>query len=140
MKHLFFVIFVLLTGCSSYSKYNEYNEKAPSGFTEVVTARKLAKMKPVDVLNLLKTNCCDGVMFEPGKVNWKVSDVEELQNLVDDKTEISPVATIMSSVSCRGGRYVSNVGREVQHLILAVKAGKYPLAQCSTYDLRLEKK
>ena len=129
-----------LSSCDSYVRNNEYDEKAPSGFTEIITSRKLVKMKPMQILNLLKSNCCDGVMFEPAKIFWKGSDAEELMAFVNDKTESSPAATIMSSVSCRGSRYVSTVGREAQHLILAIKAGKYPLAQCSTYDLNLEKK
>jgi hypothetical protein len=140
MKNIFFLVVISISvSCASYMKEHEYNEKAPSGFTEVITSRELAKMRPIQILNLLKNNCCDGIMFEPGKVTWSALDAEEVAKYVNDKTDSAAASTIMSSVSCRGARYVSSVGREARHLILAIKAGKYPLAQCSTYDLRLEK-
>jgi hypothetical protein len=118
---------------------HELNSKAPEGFSEIITARRLVKMKPIQILNLLKTNCCDGVMFEPANIKWNEKDAEELTKFLNDESDSSPAATIMSSVSCKGARYVSSVKREAQHLILAIKAGRYPVSQCSTYDLRLEK-
>lgn len=140
MKNIFLLAAMSILGsCASYVKEHEYNEKAPSGFTEIITSRQLAKMKPMQILNLLKNSCCDSVMFEPGKVTWSALDAEEVAKYLNDKTDSAPAATIMSSVSCRGARYVSSVGREARHLILAIKAGKYPVSQCSTYDLRIEK-
>jgi hypothetical protein len=134
------LVTLLFSSCSSYMKEHQYNAKAPEGFTEIVTARKLVKMTPIQILSLLKDNCCDGVMFEPAKVKWSDKDAQELSSYLEDESDSSPAATIMSSVSCKGARYVSTVKREAQHLILAIKAGRYPLSQCSTYDLNLEKK
>ena len=141
MKTLFFLLSTsLLNGCANgyMNKADEYN-RAPSGFTEIVTSKRLSKMKPIQIIKLLKENCCDAVMFEQSKtLNWTAQDMEALAPFLNDESDIAPVSTTVGSVSCRGARYVSTVKREVQHLIRAFKEKKYPLANCSTWDLRLD--
>lgn len=142
MKVLLFIIVTTLTlgGCANgyMNKADQYN-RAPSGFTEIVTAKRLSRMKPVQIIKMLKENCCDAVMFEQSKtLNWSVSDMEALTPYLEDESDSAPVSNTVGSVSCRGARYVSTVKREVQHLIRAFKEKKYPLAHCSTWDLKLD--
>ena len=142
MKTLFFVTMasLILGGCANgyMNKADQYN-RAPSGFTEIVTAKRLSKMKPVQIIKLLKENCCDAVMFEQSKtLSWTVADMEALTPYLEDESDSAPVVNTMGTVSCRGARYVSSVKREVQHLIRAFKEKKYPLAHCSTWDLKLD--
>lgn len=133
---------LLITGCANgyMNKADEYN-RAPSGFTEIVTSKRLSRMKPVQIIKLLKSNCCDAVMFEQAKsITWTKADMEELTPYLEDESPSAPVVSTMANVSCRGARYVSTTKHEVEHLIKAFKEKRYPLAHCSTYDLVLESK
>jgi hypothetical protein len=109
--------------------------------SEIITSKKLSQMKPIDIVKMLKKQCCNGVMFEPTKIDfWTEDDLEKIKPYLGDKSKSAPVVSTLSSISCRGKRYVSTVDREVKHLILAFKAKSYPLALCSTYDLHLNLK
>ena len=134
------LVSLILSSCANgyMNKADQYN-RAPSGFTEIVTSKRLSKMKPVQIIKMLKGNCCDAVMFEQAKnINWTKADIEELAPYLQDESASSPVVSTMANVSCRGARYVSTTKREVEHLIRAFKEKRYPLAHCSTYDLNLE--
>lgn len=132
-------LLINISGCANYMHEHEINQKAPSGFSEVITKRKLAKIKPVDVISLLKGNCCNAVLIETSTINfWNDQDIIALEPFLKDDSEAAPVSEINGSISCRGARYASSVSREAKHLIAAYKKKKYPLAQCSTYDLKLE--
>jgi hypothetical protein len=106
--------------------------------SEIITSKKLSRMKPIDIVKMLKKQCCNGVMFEPIKIDfWTEADLEKIKPFLGDISKSAPVVSTLSSISCRGKRYVSTVDREVQHLIRAFKEKKYPLSLCSTYDLHL---
>jgi hypothetical protein len=109
-----------------------------SGTNETISSKKLSSMRPIEVIQMLKDNCCNGVMFEPTDVQfWSISDIQDLETFLGDNTPSAPVVSSFSSVSCQGERYVSTIDREARHLIKAIKAGRYPLSLCSTYDLKL---
>jgi hypothetical protein len=118
-------MFLFLVGCASSER-------------RYVSSEKLVKMTPFDVLELLDDECCNGVVFEPTDVSvWEEANIPELEALLGDKSEISPAISKYSTIECRGEKYISTHDREVQHLIKAVKQGKYPLAMCSTHDFEV---
>ncbi len=124
---------VLATACSSQEVKTSL--RTPSGAP--VTSLELGQVTPVAVLESLKTNCCQGVMVEKTAVSfWGEAEIAQLQKYVDDHSPASPVYRATSPVICTGPQFVSTVGREARHLIAAIKKGIYPVAQCSTYDLR----
>lgn len=126
-----FISLVLMFGCSS-------NTRVPSSAPEIITAKKLSSMRPIEVVQMLKDHCCDGVLFEPTDVSfWNKSDIQDLESFLGDNTPSAPSVSTISNVMCNGEKYVSTTDREAKHLIKAIKIGKYPLALCSTYDLKL---
>lgn len=132
-----------LTSCGTLEdrRREEFYISSPAGFTEVVTSKRLYKLKPIQIIRLLKKNCCDAIMIEPSSVtNWTEEDIAEIRPMLGDESFVAPVASTSGTYSCRGPRYMSTVDREVQHLIQAFKEKTYPLAQCSTLDLKLETK
>lgn len=143
MKAIIFISLIILASCGTIEERRraDYYNNSPSGFTEVISSRKLRKIKPVQLVNYLKKNCCDAIMVEPTTIDfWTVEDINALAPMLGDEAFTSPVASTAGTVNCRGARYMSTVDREVQHLILAFKEKKYPLAQCSTLDLVIKTK
>ena len=111
---------------------------ASAGENEIITSKKLSQMKPIDIVKMLKKKCCNGVMFETTKIDfWTEADLEKIKPFLGDQSKSAPVVSTLSSISCRGNKYVSSVDLEVRHLLHAFKEKKYPLALCSTYDLHL---
>lgn len=133
MSKIFFSLLVLITisSCSSA-------KRTPSSAPEIITVTKLSKMKAIEVLQMLKDHCCDGIFFEATDVSfWGKSDIQDLESFLGDNTPSAPSVNTISDVICRGERYISTTDREARHLIKAIQIGKYPLALCSTYDLKL---
>jgi hypothetical protein len=133
MKNILPLIIITLTiSCSTYNR-------SPSSVPEIITSKKLAQMRPLEVVQLLKDNCCNGIVFEPTEVSfWNKNDIQDLETYLGDNTPSAPSVSSYSSIMCNRKRYISTVDREAKHLILAIKMGKYPQALCSTYDLKLE--
>jgi len=134
---------ISLTSCATLEdrRKEEFYNSSPAGFTEVVTSKRLSKLKPIQIIRLLKKNCCDAVMVEPTAVtNWTQEDMAEIRLMLGDQTFVAPVASTSGTYSCRGPTYMSTVDREVQHLIRAFKEKTYPLAQCSTLDFKIDSK
>lgn len=131
---------ILITSCSSLEDHRreEFYKNSPAGFTEVINSKKLAKLKPVQIIQLLKKNCCDAIMVQPTAItNWSAEDIKPLEQMLGDQSFIAPVASTSGTYSCRGPSYMSTVDREARHLIRAFKEKTYPLAQCSTLDLQI---
>ncbi len=131
---------ILIAGCSSLEDHRreEFYKNSPAGFTEVINSKKLAKLKPVQIIQLLKKNCCDAIMVQPTAItNWSAEDIKPLEQMLGDQSFIAPVASTSGTYSCRGPSYMSTVDREARHLIRAFKEKTYPLAQCSTLDLQI---
>lgn len=125
---------VFISGCVSSEK--QLSVRAPSG--EPVSSLELSQVSPTVVLESLKKHCCQGVVVEKTEVAfWGEAEISQLQKHVNDNSPAAPVYRSTSPVICTGTRFVSTVGREARHLIAAIKKGVYPLAQCSTYDLKL---
>lgn len=142
-KYFFYVLLIILAGCATLEdrRREEFYNNSPAGFTEVITSRRLSKLKPIQVIRLLKKNCCDAIMIEPSTVSyWSEADIAEIKPMLGDQSFVSPVASTSGTFSCRGPRYMSTVDREVQHLIRAFQEKTYPLAQCSTLDLQIKAK
>lgn len=101
---------------------------------------QLVKMKPVEVLEYLKNDCCDSRLVETTEIKniWTEEDLSELKSYLEDETVSSAVVKSTSSVHCKGERFISTVKREAQHLIMAFERGIYPVSQCSTYDLKIK--
>lgn len=141
MKTILLLTLLALTSCATLEerRREEFYNSSPAGFTEVITSKRLSKLKPIQIIKLLKKNCCDAVMFEPTTVtSWTQEDMAEIRIMLGDKSFVAPVASTAGTFSCRGPRYMSTVDREVQHLIRAFKEKTYPLAQCSTLDLKVD--
>lgn len=80
-------------------------------------------------------------MIEPSAItDWTEDDIAIIRPMLSDKSFVAPVASTSGTYSCRGPTYMSTMDREVQHLIMAFKEKTYPLAQCSTLDLKIETK
>lgn len=132
MKKIFAVAVCLLMGCAAAVT------RAPSGALQMLSGQQLSMMSPVQVLQVLKEGCCRGILIEPTQVSfWSNQDIAELQAYVNDPTPAAPVVSSFSSIPCNRPKFISTVGREAKHLIQAIKEHKYPLANCSTYDLHL---
>ncbi len=134
-------ILILMTNCSSVEdhKREEFYNNSPAGFTEVINTRRMAKLKPFQIIQLLKKHCCDAIMIEPTSVtHWSEEDMKPIQQMLGNESFISPVVTTSGTYSCRGPRYMSTMDREARHLLMAFKQKTYPLAQCSTLDLKLD--
>ena len=143
MNKLFFIalVTITLTSCSTLEEQRrvEFYNSAPAGFTEVITSKRLSKLKPIHIIRLLKKNCCDAVMVEPTAItHWSALDIAEVEALLGNESFTAPVASTAGTFNCRGARYMSNVDREVKHLIRAYKEKTYPISQCSTLDLMVE--
>lgn len=145
MNKLFFLILLVitftLTSCSvlEEQKREEFYKSSPAGFTEVITSKRLSKLKPIQIIRLLRKNCCDAIMVEPTAItHWSDLDIAEIEPLLGNESFTAPVASTAGTFNCRGARYMSSVDREVKHLIRAFKEKTYPLAQCSTLDLDIE--
>ncbi|WP_374035514.1 hypothetical protein ACES2I_07310 [Bdellovibrio bacteriovorus] len=126
----------VLAGCGSIWKGPEAAPvRKPDNAS--VTAQELKTWGPVNLLQGLKSHCCNGVMIEKTVVTfWGEAEIAELQKYVDDTAPSAPVYRPSSAVMCHGPKYVSSVGREARHLIEGIKKGTYPVSQCSTYDLQ----
>ncbi len=138
MNNVFLLILAgfVFSGCSSLVKSESVFVRKPNNAS--VTAEELKVWGPVQLLQGLKNHCCNGVMIEKTAVGfWGEAEIAELQKYVSDTSPSAPVYRPTSAVMCHGEKYVSTVGREAKHLIEAIKKGIYPVAQCSTYDLRL---
>ena len=132
---------ISFTNCSSNEerKREEFYKNSPSGFTELINSKKMAKLRPVQIIQFLKKNCCDAVMIEPTNIlHWTEEDIKPLQEMIGDESFVAPVVTTSGTFSCRGPTYMSTIDREARHLIMAYKQKTYPLAQCSTLDLKLD--
>jgi len=142
MKKLVLICFTLLiTSCSSLEDHRreEFYKNSPAGFTEVINSKKMARLKPVQIIQLLKKNCCDAIMIQPTAItNWSEDDIQPLRQMLGDESFVAPVASTSGTYSCRGPNYMSTVDREARHLLMAYKEKTYPLAQCSTLDLKLD--
>lgn len=133
MKTLYAVTVCLLMGCAAVVT------RAPSGTLQMLSGKQLSVMTPVQVLQILKEGCCRGILVEPTQVSfWGNQNIAELQAYVHDPTPAAPVVSSFSSIPCNQPKFVSTVGREAKHLIKAIKEHRYPLANCSTYDLHLD--
>jgi hypothetical protein len=143
VKSILLLSLFVLTSCATLEdrRREEFYNSSPAGFTEVITAKRLSKLKPIQIIRLLKKNCCDAVMIEPTAItNWTEEDIAEIRPMLGDKSFTAPVASTSGTYSCRGPTYMSTVDREVQHLIRGSIEKTYPLAQCSTLDLKIETK
>jgi hypothetical protein len=141
VKTILLLTLLALTSCATLEerRREEFYNSSPAGFTEVITSKRVSKLKPIQIIKLLKKNCCDAVMIEPTAItSWTQEDMAEIRLMLGDKTFVAPVASTAGTFSCRGPRYMSTVDREVQHLIRAFKEKTYPLAQCSTLDLKVD--
>lgn len=137
----FLVLLVILSGCSSLEDHRreEFYKNSPAGFTEVINSKRMARLTPVQIIQLLKKNCCDAIMIEPTTImHWSEEDIKPLQQMLGNESFIAPVASTAGTYSCRGPSYMSTVDREARHLLMAYKEKTYPLAQCSTLDLKLD--
>ncbi len=131
----------LIVSCSSVEEHKreEFYKNSPSGFTELINSQRLAKLKPVQIIQFLKKNCCDAIMIEPTTIkNWTDEDIQPLKAMIGNQNYIAPVVSTSGTYSCRGPRYMSTIDREARHLIMAYEQKTYPLAQCSTLDLKLD--
>lgn len=143
MKSILLISLLTLTSCATLEdrRREAFYNSSPAGFTEVITAKKLSKLKPIQILRILKKSCCDAVMIEPSAVtDWTEDDIAAIKPMLGDQSFVAPVASTSGTYSCRGPTYMSTMDREAQHLILAYKEKTYPLAQCSTLDLKLKTK
>lgn len=98
-------------------------------------------MKPLDILEYLKNECCENRIVPQFEVKniWTDEDIENLKEYLNDTSEASSVSRPTSSVHCQGEKYQSTTEREAYHLMEAYKRGVYPVAQCSTYDFKYKK-
>ncbi len=98
-------------------------------------------MKPLDILEYLKSECCQNRIVAPFSVVniWNEEDIEKLKDYLKDYSEASSVSRPTSSVHCQGEKYQSTTDREAQHLIKAYERGTYPVAQCSTFDFKYQR-
>ena len=131
---------ILITSCSSLEDHRreEFYKNSPAGFTEVINSKRMARLKPVQIIQLLKKNCCDAIMIQPTTItNWTEEDMAPIRQMLGDENFVAPVASTSGTYSCRGPSYMSTVDREARHLLMAFKEKNYPLAQCSTLDLKL---
>lgn len=143
MKLLLLIFLFTLTSCGTLEdrRREDFYNSSPAGFTEVITSKRLSKLKPIQIIRLLKKNCCDAIMVEPSAItSWTEEDMAAIKPMLGDESFVAPVASTSGTYSCRGPRYMSTVDREVQHLMKAFKEKTYPLAQCSTLDLKIDAK
>lgn len=144
MKKLIVVCsLIILSSCSSLEDHRreEFYKNSPAGFTEVINSKKMSRLKPVQIIQLLKKNCCDAIMIEPTSItHWSEADIQPLKDMLGDQSFVAPVASTSGTYNCRGPAYMSTVDREAKHLIRAFKEKTYPLAQCSTRDLNIDNK
>ena len=141
IKVLLCLSVVLLSSCSSIDdhKREEFYKNSPAGFTELINSKRMAKLKPIQIIQTLKKNCCDAIMIEQTTItHWSEEDVQPLREMIGNETFIAPVVSTTGTYSCRGPRYMSTIDREARHLLMAYKHKTYPLAQCSTLDLKLD--
>ena len=139
--HVLILTTLLIAGCSSLEDHRreEFYKNSPAGFTEVINSKRMARLKPVQIIQLLKKNCCDAIMIEPTSITqWSEEDIKPLRQMLGDESFVAPVASTSGTYSCRGPSYMSTVDREARHLLMAYKERTYPLAQCSTLDLKLD--
>lgn len=133
--------FVFLSACASTNdqKREEFYRSSPAGFTELINSKRMAKLKPIQIIQILKKNCCDAIMIQPTTItHWSEEDIQPLRDMIGNETFIAPVVSTSGTYSCRGPRYMSTIDREARHLIMAYNQKSYPLAQCSTLDLKLD--
>lgn len=148
---LLFICSILILGCSSNSHkfhrvvkteaVNDANRLPSSELNSFdLTSSQLLKMKPVEIVEYLKNDCCDTRLIETTEIKnlWTEEDILELKKYMDDESPSSSVVKSTSSVHCKGERFRSSVKREAMHLLMALEKGFYPVSQCSTYDLRLK--
>lgn len=131
----------LISACSSLEdhKREEFYKNSGASFTELINSQRMAKLKPVQIIQILKKNCCDAIMIEPTTIkNWTEEDIQPLKEMIGNETYVAPVVSTSGTYSCRGPRYMSTIDREARHLLMAYKQKTYPLAQCSTLDLKLD--
>ena len=141
IKVLLCLSLVLLSACSSVEdhKREEFYKSSPAGFTELINSKRMAKLKPIQIIQILKKNCCDAIMIEPTTItHWTEEDIKPLRDMIGNESFIAPVVSTSGTYSCRGPRYMSTIDREARHLIMAYNQKSYPLAQCSTLDLKLD--
>lgn len=98
-------------------------------------------MKPLDIIEYLKNECCENRIVPPFDVKnlWSDEDMDNLKDYLHDTSEASSVSRPTSSVHCQGEKYQSTTEREAHHLLEAFKRGVYPVSQCSTYDFKYKK-
>lgn len=144
LNKLIVILFLAITtSCGSLEEHRResFYNNTPAGFTQVISSKNLSKLKPIQIIQLLKKNCCDAVMIEPTAItSWTGEDIAKIRPMLGDETFIAPVASTAGTFNCRGPRYMSTVDREVQHLIRAYQEKTYPLAQCSTLDFQTKSK
>jgi hypothetical protein len=123
--------FGLIFSCSTSKRF-------PANAPELITSEKLSHMKAIEVLQMLKDHCCDGIMFQPTNIStiWNKAEIQDLEAYIGDTTPSAPSVNMISNVMCKGKKFESTVDQEAKHLIRAIKIGKYPLYLCSTYDLK----
>ena len=141
IKVLLCLSLVLLSACSSVEdhKREEFYKSSPAGFTELINSKRMAKLKPIQIIQILKKNCCDAIMIQPTAItHWSEEDIQPLRDMIGNESFIAPVVSTSGTYSCRGPRYMSTIDREARHLIMAYNQKSYPLAQCSTLDLKLD--
>ncbi len=146
------VVLLFIVGCSSGGhKFHRVvktesiadSNRIPSSESNAfdLSSSQIGKMKPVEILEYLKNDCCDSKLVETTEIKniWSEDDLVELKKYLDDDTLSSPVVKSTSSIHCKGERFTSTVKREATHLLMAFELGFYPVSQCSTYDLKIKK-
>lgn len=147
-----FVVLFSTVGCSSSGhKFHRVvktesisdSNRLPSSESNAfdLSSSQIIKMKPIEILEYLKNDCCESRLVETTEIKnlWSEEDLVELKKYLEDETLSSPVVKSTSSVHCKGERFTSTVKREAAHLLMAVDKGFYPVSQCSTYDLKIKK-
>lgn len=158
ITHFVFCVLALLmtifNGCSSNTKELHKIVKAqdfkltnrlPSSKDTVMGEsffeENFRNMKPLDIIEYLKNECCQNRVVTPFEVKnlWTEEDMANLKDYMFDTSEASSVSRPTTSVHCQGEKYQSTTEREAHHLIEAYKRGVYPVSQCSTYDFKYKK-
>lgn len=150
---LIFVVLSFFSACASSTKnlhkiVKTQNEvmsvRQPSSKNGSESAGAVANfknMKPLDIIEYLRNECCENRVVAPFDVKslWTDDDMESLKDYLHDSSEASSVSRPTSSVHCQGEKYQSTTEREAHHLLEGYKRGVYPVSQCSTYDFRYVK-
>ncbi len=119
---------------------NDAVDRFPSGNEDFYSADELKKKKPLEILEMLKNDCCQTKLMETIETKglWTEEDLVYIKEYLSDNETASSVSKSTSNIDCHGEKFQSTVHREAMHLIMAYKLGFYPVSQCSTIDLKID--